>query len=165
MGHTSQIQTIILWTLLICGSLSPLLSFTTTDDPVMVDEAMFGYLIKDSNGSLQFRETDRIPKKTGLTYGWRIHIRTDKDLVTWKELFLLPSAPDNWGGEEKEEITISGDRKQSIMIKTVIPENGWISNKWNVSEGDPSGKYVIHVYINGQFAKRFIFHVEETEIQ
>jgi len=38
--------------------------------------------------------------------------------------------------------------------------DGWISNAWDVAEGNPSGKYIMRIYVEGEFVKEFIFFVE-----
>jgi hypothetical protein len=80
--------------------------------------------------------------------------------VTWKEEFILPAPAIVWEGEEKKEVHVSSDRKVAIKEMTVSPEDGWISNGWGVAEGDPSGKYVMKIYVEGQFVKEFVFFVE-----
>jgi hypothetical protein len=146
--------------ILLLGISLPAFSVTASNKAVFVDEAKFGIMYKGADDKWQFKETDRIPNKVGTPYRWYIHLRTDKNKVTWKEEFILPAPAVVWGGEEKKEFQVSSDRKVSIKEMTVSPKDGWISHGWSVAEGDPSGKYVMKIYVEGQFVKEFVFFVE-----
>ena len=138
----------------------PAFSVPGSSEAVVIDAAKFGLMYQGSDDKWHFKETDHIPNKVGTPYRWFIHLRSDKSKITWKEVFTLPAPAVVWGGEEKKEVKVSSDRKTAINEMTVSPQNGWISNGWSVAEGDPSGKYVMKIYIEGQFVKEFVFFVE-----
>lgn len=138
----------------------PAFSVAGSSEAIVIDQAKFGMMYKGSDDKLHFKETDHIPNKVGTPYQWFIHLTSDKDKVTWKEEFSLPAPAVIWGGEEKKEVEVSGDRKTAVKEMTVSPNNGWISNGWSVAEGDPSGKYIMKIYVEGQFVKEFVFFVE-----
>ena len=123
------------------------------------DHAEFGIL--DENGeNYIFKETNHIPNKVGITYGWNIHLTTHKEVVTWKEEFILPSPAVEWADINKNEVTVDNNKKAAITKRTVIPENGWINNYWSISKGDPSGKYMMKIYIDDSLVKTFVFFIE-----
>ena len=125
---------------------------------VKIDKAQFGSLSISGNGSIIFSESEYIPLKAGASYGWRIHLITEKDMVTWKEVFILPKPPFIW--EHKNDTEISDQGRVAITEKTVSPRNGWIGNGWSVAEGDPPGTYVMKVYVEGALPKTFSFTVQ-----
>lgn len=124
---------------------------------VSMDAAAFGLTRRDVLEAYNIEEASRVPLKPGVGYGWRIHLNASKSSVRWKEEFVLPVAPQQWG---KGDAKISSDRKISIVEKTETPVNGWIGNSWSVAEGDPKGTYVMKVYIDGELARTFEFVVE-----
>jgi len=129
-------------------------------EEIVVDKARFGVIIKDSDNKLNFKETNHIPYKVGLTYVWMIHLKTTNKKVTWREEFFLPAPAIIWDDDRKSAIRVSDDKKKAIKIETVTPENGWIINGWSIAEGDPKGKHVMKIYIEGEFVKEFIFYLK-----
>ena len=85
-----------------------------------------------------------------------------------KDIFVLPAAPETWGnlnenGDEMpgyRTVSISDDRRTVITERQVKPESGYIYNAWSVAPGDPSGDYVMHIYVDGLFMKTFRFTVK-----
>lgn len=138
----------------------PAFSDTESKETVSVDEAKFGKMYKSVDNKWLFKETDHIPNEIGASYRWYIHLRPDMSIVTWKEEFMLPAPAAVWGGEEKKEVHVSRDRESAVKEMTVSPKNGWISHGWSVAKGDPSGRYIIKVYVEGKFVKEFVFFVE-----
>jgi len=135
-----------------------ILGCATINKMPKIDKAEFGFLSLAQDGSIIFLESERVPLKVGTPYGWRIHMTTDKDELTWKEVLMLPSPPQVWGHKGHTKIDDHG--KVAITEKTVQIENGWIGNGWSVAEGDPPGTYVIEIYIEGILVKRFSFILE-----
>ncbi len=153
--HLILFPTIMLFCLVFSGSA---FSVPTSKKELIIDKVKFGRIYEGRDDEPVFEETDRIPRKVGTPYGWFIHVDTEKTHVTWKEEFTLPTPAVIWGTEE--DIQVSGDGKTAITERTVTPENGWIWNWWEVAEGDPSGKYLIRIYVEDQFVKEFVFFVE-----
>jgi hypothetical protein len=46
-----------------------------------------------------------------------------------------------------------------VTEREVAPDQGLIFNTWSVAAGDPAGKYVIRVFVEGALAKTFEFEV------
>jgi hypothetical protein len=125
---------------------------------VKINKAMFFSLFTSEKGEMIFSESDRIPLKDGISYGWGIHLSTEKDNVTWKEVFILPEIPSVWGHCDDTKITNQG--RVAITEKTVSSKGGWIGNMWSVAEGDPPGSYVMLVYVEGVLSRIFSFFAE-----
>jgi len=105
---------------------------------------------------------DRIPNVTGQIYGWRIKLDTLDEWITLREEMQLPERPQIWN-IEKPGTSISQDGRTSVTEKDVQPNNGWISNAWQIDAGDPSGKYTIRIYINDRLLDTFNYALEEKD--
>lgn len=125
---------------------------------VTVEEAQFGRFTALSGGKVAFVPTDRVPNRPRQSYGWIIRVKTGQKTVHWREEFTLPSAPAHW--DKNAPNVLSPDRTTSITERTAKPENGMLMNAWSVAPGDPSGKYVMRVYIEGRLVRTFDFTVE-----
>jgi hypothetical protein len=150
--------------ILICGYIITTASTCESQDfiqlghGIKMDKGEFGFLYFDEDASIFFVETKNVPLEKGTFYGWRIHLLTDKEKVTWKELFILPGSPRVWGYKQGTEIDEQG--KVATTEKTVSPKDGWIGHGWSVAIGDPPGTYVMKIYIEGFLAKTFTFEVK-----
>ena len=109
----------------------------------------------------EFQSTTKVPFQPGQQYGWIVQLDTRKDTVRWREEFTLPAAPESWGSEEVEgEQAVSEDQKISVTQREVQPEDGLISNFWEVAAGDPKGRYTIRVFVEDTLVATFEFDVE-----
>ena len=107
-----------------------------------------------------FVPTASVPLIPNQPYGWIIRLRTDKAKVKWREEFTLPVKPATWGtAEELGTRSVSEDGRTSVTEREVAPDQGLIFNTWSVAAGDPAGKYVIRVFVEGALAKTFEFEV------
>jgi hypothetical protein len=108
-----------------------------------------------------FQPTSKVPFKDGQSFGWVIQLDTKRDLIQWREELRLPSAPQTWQADEKSgKHTISADRKTSTLEREARIENGLIYNFWQVSPGDPKGRYTLRVMLEGMLVSTFEFDVE-----
>ena len=109
----------------------------------------------------RFEATKKVPHKPGQSFGWVIELQTQKPKVKWREEFTLPTPPRTWGPTEKQDKRrISEDQKVSVIEREVELERGLIFNFWTIAEGDPAGRYVIRVFVEGVQAATFEFDVE-----
>lgn len=109
----------------------------------------------------RFERTDKVPLKPGTNFGWVVELRTQKPKIKWREEFTLPTPPRTWGPTEKEDKRrISEDQKVSVIEREVVAERGLIFNFWTIAEGDPAGRYVIRVFVEGVRAATFEFDVK-----
>jgi hypothetical protein len=123
--------------------------------------AEFGLFNPPDSGKEPFVPTSMVPLSDNQGYGWLILLETRKPKIRWREEFTLPSAPTTWGdGVPDGSRVISVDRKVSVMEREVEPEQGIISNIWAVAPGDPKGRYVIRVIIEGNLERVFEFDVQ-----
>ena len=109
----------------------------------------------------RFEPTRKVPLKPGQSFGWVIELQTHKPKIKWREEFALPAAPETWGPTETQDRRrISEDKKVSVIEREVEIERGLIYNFWTLAAGDPAGRYVIRVFIEGVRAATFEFDVE-----
>lgn len=108
----------------------------------------FGMVVPNQDGRHVFVPTDTIVRKPGYGYGWRAKAITSHDRLSMKEVLRLPAAPQMWG--IGPEVKLSTDRTTATTATVVTPNQGWISNTWWFTEGDPDGTYQIEVHIEGK---------------
>jgi hypothetical protein len=101
-----------------------------------------------------------VPLAPNQAYGWIIRLRTDKSKIKWREEFTLPVKPATWGDTEPLGTrTVSNDGRTSVTEREASPERGVIFNSWSVAPGDPKGRYMIRVFVEGSLTKTFEFEV------
>lgn len=124
-----------------------------------VEAAYFGVeMPADDEGTVYFVETERVPLVTGATFGWRIKLNDDAQVVHLREELELPAAPHVW--HHTDDTRISADRTTAITERTVHPREGWIDNAWAFTDGDPAGLYKLRVFLDGQLVKEFSFFAD-----
>jgi hypothetical protein len=107
-----------------------------------------------------FVPTTVVPLSPNQAYGWIIRLRTDKSKIKWREEFTLPVKPATWGDAEPLGTrSVSNDGRTSVTEREVSPERGVIFNSWSVAPGDPKGRYMIRVFVEGSLTKTFEFEV------
>ena len=123
-------------------------------------ETAFGLINTDNEHSPVLTPTTEIPLVPHQSYGWVIRIRTLNPTVKWREEFTLPEKPNTWGEpDDSASYSLSTDGLTSITEAEVSTKQGEISHAWQVAPGDPQGRYVIRVFIDGVIAKIFEFNV------
>lgn len=128
---------------------------------IEIVSAEFGLFNPPESGKPLFIPTRSVPYIENQGYGWIIILKTDKSKVKWREEFTLPSSPKTWGEGETHGInTISYDRKTSVVEREEKLDRGLISNLWAVAPGDPKGRYVIRVIVDGMEECTFEFDVQ-----
>ncbi|MCP4504534.1 MAG: hypothetical protein GY822_31895 [Deltaproteobacteria bacterium] len=105
-----------------------------------------------------FSVTSQLPLVEDTPFGWRLHLENAPKTVRLREVFVLPSAPSNWG--IGPETSLSHDGRVAFTEEVVQTENGWLGHIWSISEGDPPGPYEMHIFINDQLVH--IFHFNAT---
>lgn len=107
-----------------------------------------------------FRPTRDVSLASKDAYGWVIQVRTDKPVVRWREEFTLPAPAASWGVDGDPQISVAGDRRTSVTEREVEASDGWVANAWTVADGDPRGRYVMRVTIDGGPSREFEFDVQ-----
>jgi hypothetical protein len=121
-----------------------------------VTKAEFGVIVPGG-----FQPTTKVPLKDGQSFGWVIQLDTQRDLIKWREELRMPAAPKTWQADDKSgKHTVSADRKTSILEREARIENGLIYNFWQISPGDPKGRYTMRVMLEGMLVSTFDFDVE-----
>lgn len=127
----------------------------------IVMSSEFGLFNLSDPSKPSFVPSASVPLVPGQAYGWFIRVRTDKAKIKWREEFTLPVKPTTWGAAEPVGTrSISNDGQTSVTEREVSPDKGLIFNSWSVAPGDPKGKYMIRVFIDGSLAKAFEFEVK-----
>jgi len=123
--------------------------------------ADFGLFNAPESGRPLFVPAKVVPLTPYQGYGWIMRIRTDKPRIRWREEFTLPAKPDTWGDPEPlGSRSVSTDGRVSITEREVSPDRGIIFNSWAVAPGDPKGRYVIRVFVEGFLARVFEFDAQ-----
>ncbi|MBS4097598.1 MAG: hypothetical protein KGZ83_12270 [Sulfuricella sp.] len=125
---------------------------------MMVLGSDFGLFRKGEGGALTFERANSFPLVPGQAYGWVIRLQTEKKTVKWREEFTLPVKPETWG-DPADYVSISADGRTAVVEKVVELKDGAISNSWDMAPGDPKGKYVSRVWVEGQLIGTFEFEV------
>lgn len=124
--------------------------------PFRVLKAEFGIIVPGG-----FRPSTKVPLKDGQGFGWVIQLETPRDTVRWREDLRLPAAPQTWHADEASgKHTMSADRRTSTLERNARVENGMIYNLWQISPGDPRGRYTVRVMIEDLLVSTFEFDVE-----
>lgn len=123
---------------------------------VMLIEARFGYLTEDENGQRIFNESQQVPYRPGLSFGWSLTLSSPHPFVTWREEFTLPAKPATWGAVRD----ISDDGRTARVVRTDRLTDGKIINFWTLTEGDPVGAHVIRIFIGDRLFHKFEFDIE-----
>jgi hypothetical protein len=123
--------------------------------------AEFGLLNPTSTGGMVFTPTNTVPLVPYQSYGWQILLRDPPPTVKWQEEFTLPTKPTSWGSAGSGGTrTLSADGKTLVTEAQVAPAQGMIANSWQILPGDPQGRYVMRVSVDGTLVKTFQFDVE-----
>jgi hypothetical protein len=124
--------------------------------PFRVLKAEFGIVVPGG-----FRASTKVPLKDGQGFGWVIQLETPRDTIRWREELRLPAPPQTWQADEASgKHTMSADRRTSTLERTARVENGVIYNLWQISPGDPPGRYTMRVMIEDLLVSTFEFEVE-----
>ena len=100
--------------------------------------------IIDAQGN--FIESDVVPLAIGQEFGWRLHV-DDTAVHRWREVMITPAAPREWIGDD---LTVTDDGTAGTTERTESARGGVISHGWSITEGDPAGPYVIHLFLDGE---------------
>ena len=123
--------------------------------------AEFGLFRPLAGNRYEFDPTHVVPNREGVQYGWQIELKTELEMIRWKEEFQLPEAPKNWNSSNAQPgYSVSADRRTSVTERTVPNMDGVLYNSWIVAPGDPSGPHEMRVYVEGQLVKTFRFVVQ-----
>lgn len=102
-----------------------------------------------------------VPNLPGVQYAWKLKCKNTNPMFV-REEFTLPEPPSTWKikqGEASSELLKGG---QQCVLESFQPtDDGWLGHAWTVSNGDPSGRYEIKIWLNGKLAHHFTFNVSD----
>lgn len=142
-------------TALCVGIAAAVYSVTVTTDAPAPEPAARCVLelgILDEQGD--FVVSDVVPLTIGQEFGWRLPV-ADRDEHTWREVMITPAAPREWIGDD---LYVAEHGTMGITERTEAARGGMLSHGWAITEGDPAGPYVIHLFLDGELvaSKRFV---------
>ena len=117
-----------------------------------VVESRFGVVLPTDQGN-QFRPTRFVLLVPGTTFGWGIKLADRKGKVSWAEEYSLPAPPASVGGARQSDPTLVRREGREEL------DQGWLSKYWTLDGGDPPGRHIIDVFIDGERAHTFEFDV------
>lgn len=124
--------------------------------PFRVLKAEFGIVTPSG-----FQPATKVPLKEGQGFGWVIQLETPRERIRWREEIRLPAAPQTWQADETDgKHTLSADRRTSILERETRLQNGFIYSMWQISTGDPRGRYTMRVMVEDMLVATFEFDVE-----
>ncbi|HTS93003.1 MAG TPA: hypothetical protein VMG55_13430 [Stellaceae bacterium] len=118
--------------------------------------AQFGLFDMDADGRVLFTPSATVPLTIGQDFGWVILLRAKDPVVRWREEFQAPARPKTWGPMMSGR-TISRDGTTSLMDEYSDARGGIITHAWQITEGDPTGHYVMRVLVGGTSLQIFEF--------
>lgn len=157
MKHGVLAACLLLW-------IRGLLAATPAPPPsdVRIVSAEFGVFDASNPKQFVFEPTRIVPRKEGQRYGWIIEVRTRKRSLAVREEYLLPTA----ATEAVERIDLSGNqldiplpRRSQVSQRQLVPMRGQIYGEWAVGPGEPAGKRILQVIVEGQLAGSFEYEV------
>lgn len=77
-------------------------------------------------------------------------------------MLTLPKPPLTWGTDNGEHFFLSPDGTKSVIKRTAKVKKGVVSNFWTVSTGDPTGKYILEVYVDKHKIASFKFEIVQS---
>lgn len=130
----------------------------TVGKDLVLTSAEFGLVEQAADGTVQIKPVDKIPLVPGQTYGWRLKLRTKREVVALREEVQLPVAPKTWNSAIPEaEFRVSPDGRTGVTMADATLTDGTLMNAWKVAEGDPLGEYSIKIYLDGKLVRTFKF--------
>jgi hypothetical protein len=141
--------TLITWVWAACVAASTAAAWAAGgESSTSVLKAESGLFGTSEAGTQTFVATRALPLKDGQAFGWRIQLRTQATTVRVREELTLPAEPKTWGDPEpglKRRTTPDG--RTAVTELQLAPRNGFISQSWTVTTGDPKGTWVIKVRV------------------
>jgi hypothetical protein len=126
-------------------------------------DAVFGVQLNYA-GQQHWLVTDKVPLlPEDACFAWWLQAPADARLETLTEQLVLPAAPAQWGGPGLAEgggVQISADGTIATSSFPAVPDaEGWLSNGWCISAGDPLGAHRVDVLTEGELIHSFAFEV------
>jgi hypothetical protein len=130
---------------------------------LVVKRVRFGIVKNTPSGDDEFVPADVLPAEDGITYGWVADLETTRPSVRWQERLTLPQPSDDWGDAEDDDgVLISQDGRTALSTGDDLVDKGQMRHvNWLLGTGDPPGRYVMDVAIEGHPVAHFEFRLEQ----
>ncbi|HEX5391994.1 MAG TPA: hypothetical protein VFW68_01845 [Rhodocyclaceae bacterium] len=123
--------------------------------------ADFGLFNPTGGGKSFFTPSRTVPYAVGQNFGWTMLLRTNKPKIKLREELVLPEKPDTWGDPPPNGArTISEDGRVAITEQEVTPTRSMILNVWGIAPGDPKGRHLVKITVEGKLLRTFEFTVQ-----
>lgn len=133
------------------------------DADIQILGAEFGLFDASNPKELVFEPTQVVPLKEGQRYGWIIELRTKKRSVSVREEYLLPTAATEAVSSidlSRSTLDIPLPKRSQVSQRQLVPMGGQIYGEWSVGPGEPPGKRLLQVIVEGQLAGSFEYEVK-----
>jgi hypothetical protein len=129
---------------------------------LLVKRVRFGWLKTTPSGNEEFVATDTLPAEEGVNYGWIADVETTRTSLRWQERLTLPQPEADWGdAEDDDDVIISRDGRTALSTAEDVVEAGQVRHMyWLLSSGDPPGRYIMDVAIEGRPVAHLEFHLD-----
>jgi hypothetical protein len=128
---------------------------------VKINRAAFGVFAGLDTATPRIDPTN-VVERDGSQIGWVVDLKADNAKVRWREEFVTPTPPQNWGLTRNDQDVrpplVSADRRTAITERAV-PSSGTISHWWKLDPSDPAGRHVMRVYVEDVLVASFEFDV------
>jgi hypothetical protein len=131
-----------------------------------VISAKVGVFTTSTPEDFSFTAATDVPLVVGQPFGWVIQLRTHQSnptpTVKMREELILPDFPVTWGATDTTGTrTVSDDSRVASTDFEIQPDtSGLLYRVWSIADGDPPGRYVFKLYIEGKLVKELGFEVK-----
>lgn len=129
---------------------------------LVIRRIRFGVIRNATDGSDAFVAGNVLPAEDGVNYGWIADVETARSSVRWQERLTLPQPSDDWGDAEDDDgVLISRDGRTALSTGDDLVDDGQLRHvNWLLGTGDPVGRYVMDVAIEGHQVAHFEFRLD-----
>jgi hypothetical protein len=144
----------------------PAKSKTRKPHSYQVISAKVGVFTTSTPEDFSFTAATAVPLVVGQPFGWVIQLRTHQSNLTptvkMREELILPDFPVTWGATDTTGTrTVSDDSRVASTDFEIQPDtSGLLYRVWSIADGDPPGRYVFKLYIEGKLVKELGFEVK-----
>jgi hypothetical protein len=144
----------------------PAKSKTRKPHSYQVISAKVGVFTTSTPEDFSFTAATAVPLVVGQPFGWVIQLRTHQSnptpTVKMREELILPDFPVTWGATDTTGTrTVSDDSRVASTDFEIQPDTaGLLYRVWSIADGDPPGRYVFKLYIEGKLVKELGFEVK-----
>jgi hypothetical protein len=144
----------------------PAKSKTRKPHSYQVISAKVGVFTTSTPEDFSFTAATAVPLVVGQPFGWVIQLRTHQSNATptvkMREELILPDFPVTWGATDTTGTrTVSDDSRVASTDFEIQPDtSGMLYRVWSIADGDPPGRYVFKLYIEGKLVKMLGFEVK-----